>query len=88
MTEYRRVLGLGSPKTGLAGAGVPVEEHLGGENGVERPEAGDQAVEDELVVDLLEGGEMVRGAEEVVEDLGVTSLALWFLDRLCVDRMV
>lgn len=54
----------------LRGGGrVPVEEHLGGEDGIE-DEAGDEAVEDELVVYFLEGGEDAgEGSEEVVEDL-------------------
>ena len=56
---------------GLGGGGVPVVDHLGGEHGVEG-EAGDEAVEDHLVVDLLDGGEDAgEGAEEVVEDLCV-----------------
>lgn len=73
---------LGGGRGGLDGSGlalalglfrgsVPVVDHLDGEDGVEG-KAGDEAVEDELVVDLLEGGEDAgEGAGEVVEDLGV-----------------
>lgn len=53
----------------LAGGRFPVQDHLQGEDGVER-EAGDEAVEDDFVGDFLQGGEDAReGAEEVGEDL-------------------
>lgn len=55
--------------TDFAGSAVPVVDHLKSENGVE-DEARNEAVEDELVVDFLEGRKDAReGAEEVVEDL-------------------
>ena len=53
----------------LARGAVPIVDHLEGEDGIE-DEARDEAVEDELVVDFLEGCEDTgEGAEEVVEDL-------------------
>lgn len=49
--------------------GVPVVDNLQKENEIER-EARHEAVEDERVVDLLEGGEDAgKRAEEVVDDL-------------------
>jgi hypothetical protein len=52
-----------------AGRRLPVQNHLQGEDGVER-EAGDEAVEDDFVGDFLQGCEDAReGAEEVGEDL-------------------
>jgi len=62
----------------LTGGRVPVQDHLQGEDGVER-EAGDEAVEDDFVGDFLQGGEDAgEGAEEVGEDLrlgkGIVSL--------------
>jgi len=58
----------------FAGSAVPVVDHLESENGVE-DEARDKTVEDELVVDFLEGREDTReGAEEVVEDLEAARL--------------
>lgn len=53
----------------LASGRIPVQDHLQGEDGVER-EAGDEAVEDDFVGDFLQGGEDAgEGAEEVGEDL-------------------
>lgn len=62
---------------GLLRGSVPVVDHLHGENGIE-DKAGDEAVEDELVVDLLEGGEdSGERTGEVVEDLaGKCKLAM------------
>ena len=55
---------------GLFRGSVPVVDHLDGEDGVE-DKAGDEAVQNELVVDLLESGEdSGKRAGEVVEDLG------------------
>jgi hypothetical protein len=45
--------------TGFAGSTVPVVDHLESEDGIE-DEAGNEAVKDELVVDLLEGCEDTR----------------------------
>lgn len=57
--------------TDFAGSTVPVVDHLESEHGVE-DEARDEAVEDELVIDFLEGREDAgKRAEEVVEDLEV-----------------
>lgn len=54
---------------GLGRRSVPVVDHLDGEDEVEG-EAGDESVEDELVIDLLEGGKDTgQRAAEVVEDL-------------------
>lgn len=54
---------------GLLGRGVPVVDHLEGKDRVE-DEARNEAVQDQLVVDLLESGEDARqGTGEVVEDL-------------------
>lgn len=53
----------------LAGRAVPVVYHLCGEDCVQN-EPRDEAIENELVVDFLKGGEDARErAEEVVEDL-------------------
>ena len=54
----------------LRGRGaVPVVQHLDGEDHVEG-EAGNETVEDQLVVDFLESSKDAReGASEVVEDL-------------------
>ena len=55
---------------------VPVVDHLESENEVEG-EAGDEAVQDELIVNLLKGCEDARErAGEIVEDL-----------RRCVRRL-
>lgn len=54
---------------GLLRGGVPVEDHLESKDGVE-DEAGDESIENELVVDLLEGCEdSGQRTSEVVEDL-------------------
>lgn len=57
-------------RLGVLGSGrVPVIDHLEEENSVKH-EARDETVEDERVVDFLEGSEDAReGAEEVVDDL-------------------
>ena len=48
---------------------VPIVHHLAGEDHVEG-EAGDESIKDELVVDLLQGGEDAgQGSDEVVENL-------------------
>ena len=53
----------------LAGRRLPVQNHLQREDGIEG-EAGDEAVEDDLVGDFLQGREDAgEGAEEVGEDL-------------------
>lgn len=62
---------------GLLRRGVPVVDHLGSEDGVER-EASDEAVEEDLVVDFLEGGEDTgEGPDEVVEHLQHESVSVW-----------
>ena len=54
---------------GLRGRRIPVEDHLRGKDEV-KGEASDEAVQDELVVDFLQGGEDAgEGAGEVIEDL-------------------
>lgn len=64
-----RLVQLVRRSTDFAGSAVPVVDHLESENSVEN-KARDEAVEDELVVDFLEGCEDAReGTEEVVEDL-------------------
>jgi hypothetical protein len=51
---------------------VPVVHHLDREDGVEDKGSYD-AVQDEVVIDFLKGGEDARqGTEEVVEDLSIT----------------
>lgn len=63
-------LGLALP-LGLLRRRIPVVDHLQRKNKVEG-EARDEAVQDELVIDLLEGSEDAReGAGEIVEDLRV-----------------
>lgn len=58
---------------GLALGRVPVVQHLRREDGIEG-EPGDEAVQDQLIWDFLEGGEDAsEGADEVVEDLVVLS---------------
>lgn len=48
---------------------VPVVQHLRSKDDIKR-EAGDESVENELVVDLLESSEDARqGSDEIVEDL-------------------
>lgn len=76
LRRYARALGHRGLFGGLAACGlllrrwaVPVVQHLGREDHVES-EASDEAVEDELVVNFLEGGEYAgKGASEVIEDL-------------------
>jgi len=51
-----RLVQLVRRSTDFAGSAVPVVDHLESENGVE-DEARDETVEDELVVDFLEGRE-------------------------------
>ena len=52
-----------------ARGGVPVDDHLQGENEVEH-KAREEAVQDEVVGDFLHGGEDAGdGSEEVGEDL-------------------
>jgi hypothetical protein len=64
-----RLVQLVRRSTEFAGSAIPVVHHLQSENGVE-DEAGNEAVEDELVVDFLKGCEDTReGTEEIVEDL-------------------
>ena len=47
---------------------VPVVEHLSSKDGVEA-EASDETVQDELVIDFLQGGvDSGQGAEQIVED--------------------
>jgi hypothetical protein len=61
---------------GLLGGSVPVEDHLESKDGVES-EAGNETVEDELVVNLLEGCEdSGKRAGKVVEDLEIVSYCL------------
>lgn len=60
----------------LCRGGVPVVHHLQSEDGVEG-KAGDEAVQYQFVVDLLERGEDARQrAGQVVEDLDFISLAV------------
>ena len=55
----------------LAGGAIPIVDHLRSQDRVEG-EAGDEAVQDELVVDFLQGREDARQrADEVVEDLQI-----------------
>lgn len=78
LRRHARALGHRGPFGGLAASGlllllrrwaVPVVQHLGREDHVES-EASDEAVEDELVVNFLEGGEDAgEGASKVIEDL-------------------
>lgn len=68
--DRARLRSLSCARLARLGCGaVPIVQHLSGKNDVEA-KAGDEAVENELVVDLLESCEDAReGTGEVVEDL-------------------
>lgn len=67
----------------LSGA-VPVVQHLRSKDDIKR-EAGDESVENELVVDLLESSEDARqGSDEIVEDLKGTKVSYAFISSLKV----
>lgn len=74
--RYTRTLGNRSLLSGLATCGlllrhrtIPVVQHLGGKDHVES-KTSNEAVEDKLVVNFLEGGKDAgEGASEIVEDL-------------------
>ena len=60
---------------GLGGGGVPVVDHLRGDDGVQG-ETGDEGVQDQRVVHFLQGREDARErAGKVVEDLGHVSMS-------------